>query len=38
VFRRHLSENAPRDGAGLTTLIEAVSIADPSWRPLAAAE
>jgi tRNA-dihydrouridine synthase A len=38
VFRRHLSENAPRDGAGLATLIEAVSIADPSWRPLAAAE
>ena len=38
VFRRHLSENAPRDGARLATLIEAVSIADPSWRPLAAAE
>ena len=38
VFRRHLSENAPRDGASLATLIEAVSIADPSWRPLAAAE
>ena len=38
VFRRHLSENAPRDGARLATLIEAVSIADPSWRPLAAAD
>jgi tRNA-dihydrouridine synthase A len=38
VFRRHLSENAPRDGARLATLFEAVSIADPSWRPLAAAE
>jgi hypothetical protein len=38
VFRRHLSENAPRDGARLATLIEAVSIAEPSWRPLAAAE
>jgi tRNA-dihydrouridine synthase A len=37
-FRRHLSENAPREGAGLSTLIEAVSIAEPSWRPLAAAE
>jgi tRNA-dihydrouridine synthase A len=38
MFRRHLSENAPRDGAKLLTLIEAVSIADPSWRALAAAE
>jgi tRNA-dihydrouridine synthase A len=38
VFRRHLSENATREGAGLATLIEAVSIAEPSWRPLAAAE
>jgi tRNA-dihydrouridine synthase A len=38
VFRRHLSENAPRASAPLTTLLEAVSIADPSWRPLAAAE
>jgi tRNA-dihydrouridine synthase A len=38
VFRRHLSENAPRDGARLATLFEAVSIADPSWRPLAAAQ
>jgi tRNA-dihydrouridine synthase A len=38
VFRRHLSENAPRDGARLTTLIEAVSLVEPAWRPLAAAE
>jgi len=38
VFRRHLSENAPCNGAGVGTLIEAVSIADPSWSPLAAAE
>ena len=37
VFRRHLSENA-RDGARLTTLIEAVSLVEPAWRPLAAAE
>jgi tRNA-dihydrouridine synthase A len=38
LFRRHLSENAPRDSARLSTLIEALSIADPSWRALAAAE
>ena len=38
VFRRHLSENAPRDGAGLATLLEAVSLVEPAWRPLAAAE
>ncbi|MBC7831403.1 MAG: tRNA dihydrouridine(20/20a) synthase DusA [Hyphomicrobium sp.] len=38
VFRRHLSENAPRDGASLATLIEAVSLVEPAWRPLAAAE
>ena len=38
VFRRHLSENAPRDGASLATLIEAVSLVELAWRPLAAAE
>lgn len=35
-FRRHLSENAPREGAGLATLLEAASIAEPAWRSLAA--
>lgn len=38
VFRRHLSENAPRSSAPLATLIEAVSLVEPTWRPLAAAE
>ena len=38
VFRRHLSENAPREAASLATLIEAVSLVEPAWRPLAAAE
>jgi tRNA-dihydrouridine synthase A len=38
VFRRHLSENAPRAEASLSTLIEALAIAEPTWRPLAAAE
>ena len=38
VFRRYLSENAPRDGAPLATLIEAVSLVEPAWSPLAAAE
>ncbi len=38
VFRRHLSENAPRSSAPLATLIDAVSLVEPTWRPLAAAE
>jgi tRNA-dihydrouridine synthase A len=38
IFRRHLSENATRAGAGLATLIEATTMVEPSWSPLAAAE
>jgi tRNA-dihydrouridine synthase A len=38
LFRRHLSENAPREGAGLNVLLEALAIAEPSLRSLAAAE
>ncbi len=38
VFRRHLSENATRPGAGIATLIEATTMVEPSWSPLAAAE
>jgi tRNA-dihydrouridine synthase A len=38
LFRRHLSENAPRSTAGLATLIEAVAIAEASNPQLAAAE
>jgi tRNA-dihydrouridine synthase A len=38
LFRRHLSENAPRCTAGLATLHEAVAIAEAYNRPLAAAE
>jgi tRNA-dihydrouridine synthase A len=37
-FRRHLSENATRDGAGLHTLYEALAIAEPDRRTPAAAE
>jgi tRNA-dihydrouridine synthase A len=37
VFRRHLSENSPREGATLDTLREAVAQVEPAWRPLAAA-
>ena len=38
VFRRHLSENAPRDGAGAERrCIEAMRSPSASWRPLAAA-
>jgi tRNA-dihydrouridine synthase A len=38
VFRRHISENAPRADATIATLIEAVSLVEPQSRPLAAAE
>lgn len=38
VFRRRLSENAPRESATLSTLREAVSLVEPSWQPLSAAE
>jgi tRNA-dihydrouridine synthase A len=38
LFRRHLSENAPREGAGLNVLLEALAIAEPSLPSLAAAE
>ena len=38
LFRRHLSENAPRSAAGLATLLEAVAIAEASNPQLAAAE
>jgi tRNA-dihydrouridine synthase A len=37
-FRRHLSELAVRDGAGVEVLIEALAIAEPGRRLLAAAE
>ena len=37
-FRRHLSENATREGAGVGVLLEALAIAQPSHRTLAAAE
>ena len=37
-FRRHLSENAPREGATLATLREAVALVEPGWGALAAAE
>ncbi|CAN1721068.1 tRNA-dihydrouridine synthase A [Hyphomicrobium sp. 1Nfss2.1] len=36
LFRRHLSENAPRADATIATLLEAVSLVDPSWQSLAA--
>jgi tRNA-dihydrouridine synthase A len=38
LFRRHLSENSPRQAASLATLLEAVSVVEPSWRPRDAAE
>ena len=38
LFRRHLSENAPRPNASIATLCEAVAIAEAYDRPLAAAE
>ena len=37
-FRRHLSEQAPRDGAGIGVLLEAIEIAEGDPRALAAAE
>jgi tRNA-dihydrouridine synthase A len=37
-FRRHLSENAVKDGAGIDVLLEALRIAEPSYRLIAAAE
>lgn len=37
-FRRHLSENSPRQAASLATLLEAVALVEPSWRPRDAAE
>jgi tRNA-dihydrouridine synthase A len=37
-FRRHLSEHAVRDDAGVAVLIEALRIAEPSHRLAAAAE
>jgi tRNA-dihydrouridine synthase A len=37
-FRRHLSERAPRDGAGIDVLLEAIEIAEGEPRALAAAE
>jgi tRNA-dihydrouridine synthase A len=36
-FRRHLSENAVKAGAGLDVLLEALRIAEPSHRMIAAA-
>jgi len=36
-FRRHLSENAVKDGAGIEVLIEALRIAEPSHRSFSAA-
>ncbi len=37
-FRRHLSEQAVKDGAGVGVLLEALRIAEPSYRTVAAAE
>lgn len=37
-FRRHLSENAVKDGAGLGVLLEALKIAEPARAIIAAAE
>jgi tRNA-dihydrouridine synthase A len=37
-FRRHLSENAVKDGAGIEVLLAALRIAEPSYRLIAAAE
>jgi tRNA-dihydrouridine synthase A len=36
-FRRHLSENAVKDGAGMEVLIDALRIAEPSHRSFSAA-
>ena len=36
-FRRHLSENVVKDGAGIEVLIEALRIAEPSHRSFSAA-
>ena len=38
LFRRHLSENAPRETATLATLLEALALVEEERRPLAAAE
>ena len=37
-FRRHLSEQAPREGAGVGVLLEAIVIAEGEQRMMAAAE
>jgi len=37
-FRRHLSENAVKDGAGIDVLLQALGIAEPARARLAAAE
>ena len=37
-FRRHLSEQAPREGAGIGVLLEAMAIAEGDQRVMAAAE
>jgi tRNA-dihydrouridine synthase A len=37
-FRRHLSEHAPREGAGTGVLLEAMAIAEGEQRVMAAAE
>jgi tRNA-dihydrouridine synthase A len=37
-FRRHLSEQAPREGAGIGVLLEAIAIAEGEQRVMAAAE
>jgi len=37
-FRRHLSEHAPREGAGIGVLLEAMAIAEGEQRVMAAAE
>jgi tRNA-dihydrouridine synthase A len=38
LFRRHLSERAPREGAGIGVLLEAIEIAEGERRVVAAAE
>jgi tRNA-dihydrouridine synthase A len=37
-FRRHLSENAVRAGAGIDVLRAAIALAEDGWRAAAAAE
>jgi tRNA-dihydrouridine synthase A len=37
-FRRHLSEQAPREGAAVSALLEAIAIAEGEQRVMAAAE